>query len=322
MKLLSTERAARSAHAASKGHDALGIALFVLLTFGFSWSLVPFFGQAWAFGASIPSRLLGVVLPYVIVMGWQPLAAVLIIRAWAETDDVLDAGLRPAGKRYLLLAIGGTLAIVCVASVVKWLVSSATQPWFGALAASVSGVQTGFDGLLTTACLVATLLLVWAQAIGEELGFRGYLLERSMRLCGPWLGLALQAFLWGAWYAPVILLSRAHASGAVVASATFVVTCLLLGALLGCLRVVAASIAPSSAANSLLTLGAGLPFLLHDIDVGVPTAIYEPCGWLPMLLILIGLRFAGISLALGDQRFRRSEPAVAFAELRRRRLGD
>jgi membrane protease YdiL (CAAX protease family) len=287
----------------SKRQDALGIALFVSLTFGFSWSLVPFFGQAWTFGASIPSRLLGVVLPYVIVMGWQPLAAVLIIRAWAETDP-LDAGLRRTGRRYLVLGIVGALISVGVASLVKWLLGSATRPWFAPLASALS--EPSLDGPLTTVCLVAALLLVWAQAIGEEIGFRGYLLQRTVQLCGPWRGLALQAFLWGAWYAPVILLSRANASGGVVASATFVVTCLLLGAVLGCLRIVAASITPSSAANSLLTLGAGLPFLLHDIDVGLPTAIYEPCGWLPMLLILIGLRFAGISLALGDRRFRRT----------------
>lgn len=287
-------------HMSSKRRDALGIALFVFLTFGLSWTLVPFFGRAWVLGASIPSRLLGVVLPYAIMMGWQPLAAVLLIRTLAETD-VLDAGLRPARRRYVALAIASALGIACVASLVKWQLSSATGPWFAPLAATFSDTRSSFDGLLTTLCLVVALLLVWAQAIGEEIGFRGYLLQRSMRLCGQWPGLTLQAFLWGAWYAPVILLSRANVSGAAAASGTFVVTCVLLGALLGCLRLVASSITPSSAANSLLTLGAGLPFLLHGVDVGLPAAVYEPCGWLPMLLILLGIRATGISFAQGER---------------------
>lgn len=293
---------------ASKRRDALGIALFMFLTFGLSWTLVPFFGQAWLLGTSVPSRLLGVVLPYVIIMGWQPLAAVLIIRAWAETEETLDAGLRPTSKRYMTLAVASALGIAGIATLVKWLVSSAPQPWFAPLASSLSNSRSSVEGLLTTTCLVATLLLIWAQAIGEEVGFRGYLLERTMHLCGPWTGLVLQAFIWGAWYAPVILLSQEKASGAAVASGTFMVTCILLGALLGCLRLAASSIAPSSVANSFLTLGAGLPFLIHGIDVGLPTAIYEPCGWLPMLLMLIGIRFAGISLALGDRRLRRRAP--------------
>lgn len=290
----------------SKRQDVLGIALFVFLTCGLSWTLVPFFGRAWALGTSIPSRLLGVVLPYAIMMGWQPLTAVLLIRTLAETD-VLDAGLRPARRRYMTLAIASALGIVGVASLVKWQLGSTARPWFGPLAASFPSALSGFDGLLSTLCLVAALLLVWAQAIGEEIGFRGYLLQRTMRLCGPWRGLALQAVLWGAWYSPVILVSRANVSGAAVASLTFVVTCVLLGALLGCLRLVASSITPSSTANSLLTLGAGLPFLLHGVDVGLPAAVYEPCGWLPMLLILLGIRSTGISFAQGD----RAQPSRA-----------
>lgn len=307
---------------ASKRQDVLGIALFILLTFGLSWSLVPFFGQAWALGTSIPSRLLGVVLPYAIMMGWQPLVAVLMIRAWAEPEDALDAGLRRASKRYMTLALLGALAIAAIASWVKWLAGGASQPWFAPLASALPEARTNFEGLTTMTYLVVTLLLVWTQAIGEEIGFRGYLLERTMHLCGPWTGLALQALLWGAWYAPVILFTQSKLSCAALGSATFVVTCMLLGTLLGCLRLVAASVAPSSAANSFLTLGAGLPFVIHGVDVGLPTAIYEPCGWLPMLLILLGIRFAGISFALGDRQLRTPGASIAFEALKRRRWVD
>src|SRR6188768_4450420 len=115
---VSTTRSRASSVAAPSGkrEDVLGIALFMLLTFGLSWTLVPLFGRAWVFGTSVPSRLLGVVIPYAIMMGWQPFAAVLLIRAWAEPEEALDAGLRPAATRYMTLAIIGPLGIAGIAS--------------------------------------------------------------------------------------------------------------------------------------------------------------------------------------------------------------
>lgn len=161
---------------------------------------------------------------------------------------------------------------------------------------------------MSTAYLVVAILLVGAQAIGEEVGFRESLLKRSTDLCGSWLGPVLQAFLWGLWYVPVILLSRdASSAGTIARGGEFVVICLIVGALLGCLRLLAARIAPSSAATLLLTLGSGLPFVLNGLDGGAGMAIYQPCGWLPMVLILVGIRFAGISLVLGDRWFQQRD---------------
>jgi hypothetical protein len=81
--------------------------------------LVPFFDRAWLTGSSLPARLLGVVLPYSLVMGWQPVAAVLLVRVWVEPDETLDAGSRPALRRYMAVATLGSLGLLTAASVVK-----------------------------------------------------------------------------------------------------------------------------------------------------------------------------------------------------------
>jgi membrane protease YdiL (CAAX protease family) len=291
----------------SKRQNILEIALFMLLTFGLSWTLVPFFGRAWVLGTSLPNRLFGVALPYVIMMGWQPFLAVVLIRAWAEPEKKLEAGLRPAAQRYLALAIVSALSIAAMASLVNRLARTAIQPWFAPLASALPNAPSSFDSMISMACMGVTLVLVWAQARSEEIGFRGYLLERTVHLCGPLPGLVVHAFLWGIWYAPVILLSRDAALGATLASGWFIVSSILLGALLGCLRLVGAIIAPSTAATVFLTLGAGLPFLVNGLDVGLRTRIYEPCGWIPMLLVLVGMRCGGVALAMGERGFRREE---------------
>jgi membrane protease YdiL (CAAX protease family) len=174
-----------------------------------------------------------------------------------------------------------------------------------------------FDSTISLASLLINVLLVGAQGASEEIGFRGYLLERTIYLCGSRLGVVLHAFLWGIWYAPIILLSRHTVSGTMPVGGTLVVTCILLGALLGCLRLAAASIAPSAAAVWLLMLGAGLPFLLNGLDVPLRSAIHDPCGWVPMLLILIGIRCAGIALVLGDRTSHRQQAQFATGSLRR-----
>ena len=294
----------------SKRQDMLGITLFMLLTFGLSWTLVPFFGRAWVLGTSLPHRVFGVALPYVIMMGWQPFLAVVLIQAWAEPERKLEGGLRPA-QRYLALAIASALMIAAIASLMNWLARTESQPWFAPLASALPNAPSSFDSIISMACMGITLVLVWAQASSEEIGFRGYLLKRTVHLCGPLPGLVVHAFLWGLWYAPVILLSRDAAFGAALASGRFIVSSVLLGGLLGCLRLVGAIIAPSTAATVFLTLGAGLPFLVNGLDVGLRTRIYEPCGWIPMLLVLVGMRCGGVALAMGERSFRREEPLAA-----------
>jgi membrane protease YdiL (CAAX protease family) len=271
-----------------------GVALFVLLTFGLSWTLVPLVGRAWFIGASVPAGLLSAVLPYALVMGWQPLVAVLIVRTWVEPQAALDAGLRRGLRRLVTVAALGSLGILGAASFVKWSASSGPMLWSTSLASTAPSSNSALEVMAGGALVAATLLLIGGQALAEEIGFRGYLLPRAIQLFGTWPGLLLHAAVWGIWYAPLLLLATGNFSLGLIAGGGFAITCVLLGALLGCLRLSAASIVPSCTANSILTLAAGLPLLLQGSEAGLRAAIYEPFGWLPMLLLLLALRVAGL----------------------------
>jgi hypothetical protein len=65
--------------------------------------------------------------------------------------------------------------------------------------------------------------------------------------------------IWGIWYAPAFLLVDRDLTRSTLESAGFVLTCTLLGALLGWLRLVSKSVAPTTISNGVLTLTAGLP---------------------------------------------------------------
>jgi hypothetical protein len=74
-----------------------------------------------------------------------------------------------------------------------------------------------------------------------------------------------------------------------VRGVTFVVTGTLLGTLLGWMRL-ARSLSLAVVFNVVLTVAAGLPFILRGVDVGSRGAAYGPVGWIP-LLVLTGILF-------------------------------
>ena len=115
--------------------------------------------------------------------------------------------------------------------------------------------------------------LLWLQAVIEELAWRSYVLPRLMRAFGTWPGLVAHGVLWGLCYAPLFQ------------SVRYLVTCALLGTLLGWLRLVTRSIYASAAANATLTICAGLPLILVGEESRF-SAAFEPAGWLPMLVVI------------------------------------
>jgi membrane protease YdiL (CAAX protease family) len=163
-------------------------------------------------------------------------------------------------------------------------------PGSGRLLAPVSqAVPSPVQAVLTVLALVGSLLLVWLQCLSEEVGWRGYFLSRLMERIGPWRGLLLHGLLWGLWYALPLVFATEGLTRAPLRSTTFVLTCVLLGPLLGWLRLASRSIIPAVVANGVLTLAAGLPLLMQGVEVGWRGAAYGPPGWLPMALAFAAL---------------------------------
>jgi membrane protease YdiL (CAAX protease family) len=248
-------------------------------------------------------------------MAWPPVLAVVVVRRWIEPPGHLDLGLRRAGRGALLLGGLAAAAVAAAAMLIAWLVQRLDVVAAGTVTSPEPNLPYQFSLhtlVLLGVAFVGTTVLVSTQAFAEELGWRGYFLPRMMEGLGPWPGLLAHGFLWGVWYAPVVALP-AHGSPAASARAlSFVVTCTLLGTLLGCLRLRARSLSAAVLTNALLTVVAGLPFILRGVELGPRAAAYRPAGWIPLLLAA-GILAAGLArrATAGPRRLaaRSAEPA-------------
>ncbi len=125
---------------------------------------------------------------------------------------------------------------------------------------------------------------------GEEWGWRGYLLPRLLPL-GQWRALVLGGVIWGLWHAPLILLGYNYPQHPVPGVLFFTLVCVLLGILLGWMRLATGSLWPAVISHgSLNALGPVVMVLGH---AGTPpdTALVGITGWPGWLLLaaLVGL---------------------------------
>lgn len=250
----------------------------------------------WSDEGAPTTRLLHASLLYAAVVGWQPLVALLLVRRLLDRRFV-DHGQRTISRRFTWFSIAIPIGLLGGAALVDVVVISP-----GTRVADVQLAGDGADVLLAVCAFVGVVAVLWMQAIVEELAWRGYVLPRVMEALGPWPGLFVHGVLWGGCYAPVLLIGNGDAQ--FLRMAGLVVTCGLLGIVLGWLRLASGSIAASAACNATLTICAGLPLVLQGVSPPLG-AVFEPAGWLPMLLLvfLIAIRSSlRVAIAVPRQR--------------------
>jgi membrane protease YdiL (CAAX protease family) len=165
-------------------------------------------GQAGAFAAlvlamALASSLLGgrFLDPY----GWIPLAAALLV--WIASGGVARRsigaafGVRSAAIRAWIPAITIPAVVLPAGYLVAW----AT----GSVRLDMQGTGVPLFGITTVLIVIAASL----EAIGEELGWRGFLLPRLAGQGRVRAGLA-SGSLWAVWHFPLIYIAAAYHPGA------------------------------------------------------------------------------------------------------------
>lgn len=193
--------------------DKKGIFTFLLITFGITYLVEAVMYLAGFRVTAIPA--IGGQLAVAAVM-WAPAAAALITIRWVTHEKVSSILLRfgPSWKPYLATALLIPLVYV-LTYLVTWSLGLGAPDWqlkdFYALVAS-SGADMSTapaPGLLLAGMFFASLLVAPVInslfGLGEELGWRGFLLPRLMPL-GKWKAYALLGVIWGLWHAPLILM--------------------------------------------------------------------------------------------------------------------
>src|SRR6266545_6048055 len=162
-------------------------------------------------------------------------------RAGWESLGLHRAGLRAWGLALLvpLLALGGAYGVLWASGVAS-----------AALPAELSG------GALIQLALKTLFMIaigVFSGALGEELGWRGYLLPKLLFL-GPRRALLLSGLLHGLWHLPLILLTPYYHNmgNLLITLPLFLATFTLAGVFYGYMRLTTGSVWPAAIAHRAL----------------------------------------------------------------------
>lgn len=280
------------------------VAVFLALAFTLAWlvALPLWFGD----GLATPwFRLVAVA-----VMTTPAIAALVVVFAVERPrHTAATLGLWPLtpARRvlgYAALGIVVPIALVLVALPVGALLGVYPADFGGLSAfrqlldaqAGTLPISPGALVALQLATLPVAAFVNLLPALGEELGWRGWLLPKLMPLGAP-SAILISGVIWGAWHAPLILLGYNYPDApGWLGLTSMIVMCTLVGPVFGWLRLRSGSVWPAALAHAAFN-GAGGTFLLFaqagaTIDTTQAT-ILGWSGWIVPLVLVVFLVATG-----------------------------
>lgn len=215
-------------------------------------------------------------------------------------------GLHPALSVLLWSAgaILGTVLLVMLSVGVAIALGLLEPDWtFPALAdsAAQSGIPAAVLVLIQVVAIpIAAVVPNGLLAAGEEIGWRGYMLPRLVRLGGIPVAVIASGIAWGLWHAPVILLGYNYARPGIDGLVLMVTGCVCVGAWFAWLRIRGGSVWPAIFAHGALNAAAALHLLVSataDAD-GATAGPLGLAGWI--VFGLVGALLCGVHMRKGS----------------------
>ncbi len=226
------------------------------------------------------------------------IAAIITTRLIArESLGTLRLG-RLGPKRYYLWALLVPPALSIVALLFTVLLG--TGEFDPTLSVVRQSLPEGFEqgplplGLIVAAQALAAILLGslinTIPAMGEELGWRGFLLPRLMYL-GKWRAIVLSNVIWGLWHAPAILQGHNYPETPVLGVFLMVGFCLLIGIFLSWVYLATRSPWAPALGHGALNASAALPllFLRPGVNITFGGTLASLSGWVGLILFVLWL---------------------------------
>lgn len=140
--------------------------------------------------------------------------------------------------------------------------------------------------------VLASFIFNVIPALGEEIGWRGWLLPHLLQRFGPWSAIAISGVVWGMWHAPVILLGYNYPDApGWLALLAMTGMCTVIGGIIGWLRLRGGSVWPAAIAHSTFNAAAGVYVLFMAADSHVNTLHGSVLGWSGWIVPAIVLVF-------------------------------
>lgn len=286
--------------------DKRSIAIFLLIAFGLGW----IFALPLWLGDGLDSPMMLIMIVGVATMTTPAIAALIMVffvdkgRQKARTLGIWP--LKPARRfvKYSLLGIFVPLGLALVALPIgalfgvypadfvnfsgfeQSLVEKAEAEGAGALPLSIGALVAIQLLILPTAAFVNLI-----PALGEELGWRGWLLPKLMPL-GAVPAILISGVIWGLWHAPLLLLGYNYPDAPRWLGVTMMVgMCIIFGTVFGWLRLRSDSVWPASLAHAAFNGAGGTILLFAMAGEHIDTTQASVLGWsgwiVPLALAII-----------------------------------
>ena len=264
------------------------IGLFIGIAFALAWGLG--FGY-FALGGSITSPTY-VALAAVIML--TPALTAIIVQKAIYKQPLADIGLKLRVNRWLLFAIFVPIVLTVItifvsglvpgaritngAEAIVGLLNDANMPAEAIADVEQSLASTGaalplvIGAVSILGAIVAGVTVNGALALGEELGWRGFL-QSEMRSLGFWRSSYLIGALWGLWHLPLILNGHNYAQNPEWGVLFMTVFCMLYAPLHAYVVIKMDSVLAAAAMHGVINAIAGLPLYYviggSDLTIGV-----------------------------------------------------
>lgn len=175
-------------------------------------------------------------------------------------------------KHYLTVYFGPTALLFLSGALYFLIFPGSFDPEFTVLkgmAASSGSIGLSINNLLLIQLVMVVVIgpvINIIPTLGEELGWRGYLLPKLRLLLSDRAALIVTGLIWGVWHMPVIVMGhnygKEYAGYPWLGILAMIVFCIVLGIIEGYAAIKLESVIPAAMIHSVLNAGAGFPIYL------------------------------------------------------------
>jgi membrane protease YdiL (CAAX protease family) len=272
------------------------VVTFIVLACGLAWLVAL---PLWLGGTGLANPLTGLLLP--VIMFTPGIAALIVVflvqrprpRPTAEYLGLWP--LRPVGRTIWLTVFGivGSVLLVILgvflaAALGLVQLDLVTFSGFAQVITQGGAVESpmpvGLIVLLQLLLIPVAAIFNGLFALGEELGWRGWLLP-SLRPLGTWPALLISGAVWGFWHSPLILLGYNFGQPNLIGVVIMIGGCMLYGVLIGWLRLRTGSIWPAVFAHGAFNAAAGFLLLVVAAGTTADAVATSPLGWVTWIVM-------------------------------------
>jgi membrane protease YdiL (CAAX protease family) len=274
--------------------DKKPLAWFLVISFGISWIL---FSIPLLFTGDETRLAIAMQICFALGM-WGPGLAAILVTLFIEKIPFKSLRLNTLGSKpmYLVAWLLPTFVNLATLGVTLAIGTGVYDGSFSRISEALAQVPAGSNlpplGVLVAIQIASAILFApfinIVFALGEELGWRGFLLPRLLPL-GQWRAILLVGIIWGLWHAPTTLLfgynfPLHHYLGVLL----MVVGCILLGTLLAWLYLKTRSPWAVALAHGAFNATAGLGFLFlnKEVDTALGGSPLGLSGWIVMAILI------------------------------------